>query len=167
MSVTPRLRVLIALAVAAYPFFVGPIPTIFAQRPPAQPPPTQQAQAAPPQVFGSDAALVLNFIKADKTADFEAVIEKLKEALQKSDRPERKQQAVGWRVFKASEPGPAGTAIYMFVIDPPLKGANYSVAALLAEAFPAEAQALQQDFADALAQGQALINLTLISVIRK
>jgi len=139
-------RALVALVVAAY----------------------QQAQPAPPpQVFGSDVALVLNFIKADRTADFEAVIAKLKEALQKSDRPERKQQAVGWRVLKAAEPGPAGAAIYLFVIDPPLKGANYSVAALLAEGFPAEARALEQAFASDLAQGQTFINLRLMSVLRK
>jgi hypothetical protein len=166
MSMTARTRALIALAVAAYPFWGARIPAIYAQGLPGQSP-TQQAGAAPPQVFGSDAALVLNFIKPDRAADFEAVLAKLKEALQKSERPERKQQAVGWRVFKAAEPGPAGTVIYLFVIDPALKGANYSVAALLAEAFPADAQALQQDFADTLAQGQTFLNLTLRSVLRK
>ena len=31
------------------------------------------AQAPAPRVFGSDAGLVLNFIKADKTGDFEAI----------------------------------------------------------------------------------------------
>jgi hypothetical protein len=157
---------MLVLAVAAYPFWGEPTSPIYAQGPRAQPP-TQQAPAAPPQVFGSDVALVLNFIKADRTADFEAVIARLKEALQKSERPERKQQAVGWRVFKAAEPGPAGTAIYLFVIDPPLKGANYSVAALLAEGFPAQAEVFQQDFAGTLAQGQTFINLKLMSVLRK
>ena len=49
----------------------------------------------------SDAGMVLNFIKADKTADFEAVMAKLKEALQKSEKPERKQQAASWKVFKS------------------------------------------------------------------
>jgi hypothetical protein len=156
-----------AFAAVAYLLCSARVPTIDAQAPPAQPP-TERAQAKlPAQVFGSDVALVLNFVKPDRTENFEAVIAKLKEALQKSDRPERKQQAVGWRVFKAAEPGPAGAAIYLFVIDPPLKGANYSVAALVAEAFPAEAQTLQEDFADALAQGQTLINLTLTSVLRK
>src|SRR5437868_6699157 len=49
------------------------------------------AAAAPAaRVFASDAGLVLNFIKPDKTGDFEAVIAKLKEALQHSDKPERK-----------------------------------------------------------------------------
>src|SRR5262245_47239471 len=71
--------------------------------------PTNGGQAAtqqttPKRVFGADAGLVLNFIKPDKTADFEAVIAKLKEALQKSDKPERKQQAASWKVFKGVEP---------------------------------------------------------------
>jgi len=43
------------------------------QQPPQQPPqqPAQQAQAAPTtRVFASDAGMVLNFIKPDKTSDF-------------------------------------------------------------------------------------------------
>ena len=51
--------------------------------------------------------MVLNFIKPDKTADFEMLVAKLKEALQKSEKPERKQQAASWKVFKAAEPGAA------------------------------------------------------------
>ena len=47
------------------------------------------------------APLLLNFIKPDKTADFEMVMGKVKEALAKSEKPERKQQAAGWKVFKA------------------------------------------------------------------
>src|SRR5438876_447429 len=62
----------------------------------AQAAPAQQAQAVSnKREFPNDAGLVLNFIKPDKTADFEAVMAKLKEALQKSDKPERKQQVAG------------------------------------------------------------------------
>jgi hypothetical protein len=118
-------------------------------------------------VFGSDAAFILNFVKADKTGDFELVIAKLKEALQTSGRPERKQQATGWRVFRASEGGPAASVIYLFVIAPPLKGADYSVANLITEAFPAEARALLLTLTDSLAQGQTSINLTLMATLRK
>src|SRR3974390_198594 len=55
-----------------------------------------------PYIFTGDGAMTLNFIKADKTADFEMVIAKLKEALQKSPNPARKQQAAGWKFFKAA-----------------------------------------------------------------
>ena len=70
---------------------------VYAQQPAAQP--AQQAQAQKsPYVFASDAAAILNFVKADKTADYEMVIGKLKEALAKSEKPERKQQAASWKL---------------------------------------------------------------------
>ena len=87
-------------------------------------------------MFASDAGIVLNFIKPDKTADFEAVVAKLREALQKSDKPERKQQAASWKVFRANEPGANGSVLYVFTIDPAVKGADYTVSMILAEAFP-------------------------------
>ena len=50
----------------------------FAQAAPAAP---AQAAAAPnPFVFPGDAGVILNFVKADKTADFEMVLGKAKEA---------------------------------------------------------------------------------------
>jgi hypothetical protein len=133
------------------------------------PAPAQQAQAAPPpRVFASDAGMVLNFVKADKTADFEAVMAKLKEALQKSTKPERKQQAAGWRVFKAQEPAQGGNVLYVFVIDPSVKGADYTVSNILVEAFtPAEVNELYKQYAGAYASGQNFVNLTLVSDLGK
>jgi hypothetical protein len=134
----------------------------------AQAAPAQQAQAAPTaRVFASDAGMVLNFIKADKTADFEAVVAKLKEALQKSEKPERKQQAASWKVFRSPDPAAGGAALYVFVIDPSVKGADYTVSNILAEAFPAEVNALYKQYADAYASGQNFVNLTLVSDLGK
>ena len=118
----------------------------------AQPLLAQQAAAAPnPFIFPEDGGVILNFVKADKTADFEMVLGKVKEALAKSDKPERKQQAAGWKVFKASEMGPGGAAIYVFLIDPSAKGADYSVGNLLVEAFGPEGQTLYKTYSDAYA----------------
>jgi len=137
--------------------------TAHAQAAPAAQP-AQQAQAAPAaRVFGSDAGMVLNFIKPDKTADFEAVMAKLKEGLQKSDKPERKQQAASWKVFKSPDPAANGNVLYVFIIDPAVKGADYTVSTILAEAFPAEVQALFKQYADAYASGQNFVNLALVS----
>lgn len=134
----------------------------------AQDQPAQQAQAAPAaRVFGSDAGMVLNFIKGDKTADFEAIIAKLKEALQKSTKPERKEQAASWKVFKAVEPGAGGSAMYVFFVDPAVKGADYTVSAILAEGFPAEVQALYKQYAEAYASGQNIVNLALVADLGK
>jgi hypothetical protein len=126
-------------------------------------PPAQQA-AAPPakRVFGSDAGLVLNFIKADKTADFESVMGKLKEALAKSDKPERKQQAASWKVFKSPEPAAGGNVLYVFIIDPAVKDADYTVSTILAEAFPQEVQAIFKQYSDSYASGQNFVNLSLV-----
>jgi len=134
----------------------------------AQAAPAQQA-AAPPakRVFGSDAGLVLNFIKADKTADFEAVMGKLKEALNKSDKPERKAQAASWKVFKSPEPAAGGNVLYVFVIDPAVKDADYTVSTILAEAFPADALTLLKQYSEAFAAGYNFVNLSLIQDLSK
>src|SRR3954469_271246 len=129
----------------------------------AQAAPAAAAQAAPTaRLFASDAGMVLNFIKQDKTADFEAVIGKLKEALQKSEKPERKQQAASWKVFKSPDPAAGGNVLYVFVIDPAVKGADYTVSTILAEAFPQEVQTLYKQYADSYASGQNFVNLQLV-----
>lgn len=126
-------------------------------------PHAQDAAQAPknPYMFSGDGAMTLNFIKADKTADFEMVISKLKEALQKSPNPTRKQQATGWKFFKAAEAGPNGSVLYVSVVDPVVKGADYTVSTILSEAFPQEVQALYKTYSDAYVS-QNLINLSLL-----
>jgi hypothetical protein len=95
--------------------------------------------AANPWTFSSDAGLMLIFVKPDKTADFDTILAHVKETLAKSDKPQRRAQAAGWRVFKARETGPAGTAIYVSVMDPVAKDADYSLGSLLTEAAGASA----------------------------
>src|SRR6058998_3589108 len=73
---------------------------------PSLPEPAREATPADnPWTFKSDAGLMLVFIKPDKTADFETILAAAKDALAKSDKPERRQQAASWRVFKARETG--------------------------------------------------------------
>jgi hypothetical protein len=108
------------------------------------------AAAAPnPFVFPGDGGVILNFVKADKAADFEMVLGKVKEALAKSTKPERKAQLNGWKVFKASETRPDGGFIYVFVFDPAQKGGDYSVGNILVEGFGAEGQTLYKTYSDA------------------
>lgn len=122
-----------------------------------------QAQGPTTRLFPNDAGLVLNFIKPDKTADFEAVMAKLHEALQKSDKPERRQQAASWKLFKSPDPAAGGNVLYVFVIDPAVRGADYTVSTILAEAFPiVEVNALYKQYADAFAQGMNFVNLQLV-----
>jgi hypothetical protein len=125
-------------------------------------PPAQAAAPPAKRVFTGDAGLVLNFIKADKTADFEAVMGKLKEALNKSDKPERKQQAAGWKILKAAEPGAGGAVLYVFIIDPVVKDADYTVSTILAEAFPSDVNTIFKQYADSFASGQNFVNLSTV-----
>jgi hypothetical protein len=131
----------------------------------AQTPGAQHQNAAPAaaRVFGSGAGIVLNFIKPDKTGDFEEVMAKLRQALQQSSKPERRQQAEGWKVFRAAEPGANGSVLYLFVLDPAVKGQDYTVSTILAEAFPTEVQTLYKKYSEAYASGQNVVNLSLVS----
>lgn len=135
-----------------------PLPTRAA--PPSAPAPT--AQPAPPAdalVFSSDTALILNAIKPEKAGEFEAVMARLREALQRSPDPTRTQQGQGWRVLKAAEPGPAGAVLYVFVLDPVVTGADYTVSRILAEAFPDEIGVLWPMLRDAYAGGLNRLSL--------
>ncbi|MEP7307610.1 MAG: hypothetical protein ABJA98_19070 [Acidobacteriota bacterium] len=146
----------------AFGLFVGltSASVAHAQAAPA-PAPAQQAAAPTKRVFASDAGMILNFIKPDKTADFEEVMAKLKEALQKSDKPERKQQAASWKVFKSPDPAGANV-LYVFVIEPSVKDADYTVSNILAELYkPEELNVIFKKYAESYAQGQNIINLNL------
>ena len=127
------------------------------------------APAANPFVFPGDGGVIFNFVKADKTADFEMVMGKLKEALAKSEKPERKQQAAGWKILKATEAGPGGAASYVFMIDPAAKGSDYSVGNILVEAFGQEGQTLYKTYSDSFASPAigALLHLTLVTDLSK
>lgn len=118
------------------------------------------AQAPTTQTFSGNAGMVLNFVKSDKTDQFEAVMAKLKEALQKSEKPERKQQAASWKLFKSPDPA-GGNVLYVFILDPAVKDADYTVTNILNEAFPTEVQELYKQYVDALAN-RNIINLNLV-----
>jgi hypothetical protein len=129
----------------------------------AGPAQAQAQDAANQRLFPNDAGLVLNFIKPGSVADFEEVMGKLKEALAKSEKPERRQQAASWKLFKSPDPAAAGNVLYVFVIDPSVRGADYTVSTILAEAFPvAEVNELYKKYADAFAQGMNFVNLQLV-----
>lgn len=105
-----------------------------------------------------DAAIISILIKPDKVADFESVLAKLKEALSKSDKPERRQQAAGWHVYKSAQPM-QGNAVYIMRIEPVVKGAEYDISRLIAEVFPVEVQEIFAKYRDAFA-GRAIADVT-------
>lgn len=128
---------------------------VLAQNPPAQQqtPPAAQQQAPTAITYPGDSAIVLHYIAADKAADWEAAMGKVKEALLKSQSPERKQQAAGWKVLKSPDAAGEGLVLYLWVIDPVVKGADYSLGKILSEGFPADANTIFKQYADAYAKG--------------
>jgi hypothetical protein len=134
-------------------------PVAYAQEEPAQQQPAAQEQPqAPVLPLEGDVALITILIKPDKTADFEQVLAKLKEALNKSENPQRKQQAAGWKVFKGTQMA-QGNAVYIMRIDPVVKGAEYDISRLIAEVFPVEVQELFELYKNAFA-GRAITYMT-------
>jgi hypothetical protein len=136
--------------------------------PPANvPPPPGQSVVSPPtlgRVFASDHGLIFNAIRPDKVMDFEIVIDKLRMALANSTDPVRRQQAMGWKIYKAIQPGPNGSVLYVFVMDPAVRGADYGVAKILAEAYPAEIMELYRMYTTAFSTaGQTLVNLQVVT----
>ena len=98
--------------------------------------------------------------------DFETVLAKLRAALADSKDPVRTQQGWGWKIYKAAEPGPNGSVLYVFVMDPAVKGADYGVAKILSEAYPNEVMELYRMYTGAFATaGQTLINLQPIPAL--
>ena len=130
--------------------------------------PAQQAQAVSNQrLFPNDGGMVLIFIKPDKTADFEAIVAKVKEALQKSGNPQRQKQAASWRVYKSPDAAAGGAALYVFIVDPVVKGADYTVSTILAEGFPGEVATLYKTYSESYSSGQNFVNLALVADLAK
>jgi len=151
---------------ALQPQQTSPLPGATPQTPTAPPapaPPPGQNVVSPPalgRVFAAEQGLIFNAIRPDKVMDFEAVLAKLRLALANSKDPVRNQQGWGWKIFKATEPGPNGSVLYVFVMDPAVKGADYGVAKILSEAYPSEIMDLYRMYTGAFATaGQTLINL--------
>ncbi len=115
---------------------------------PAQPGQPGQEQAAPeaptpPQLtFDTDYVIWFYAVKGENGADFERFFGRVKEAMAKSDRMERRQQAQGMKLLKSTASAPDGTMTYVLLINPVTKGQEYSPGMLLFEVFPSEAKAL-------------------------
>jgi hypothetical protein len=157
---------------ALQPQQTSPLPGATPQTPSAPPapaPPAGQNVVSPPpmgRVFASEQGLIFNAIRPDKVMDFEAVLVKLRAALADSKDPVRNQQGWGWKIYKAAEPGPNGSVLYVFVMDPAVKGADYGIAKILSEAYPNEVMELYRMYTGAFATaGQSLINLQPIPAL--
>jgi hypothetical protein len=139
---------------------------------PAQPAAQAPAAQAPPAVtFSTPAGLLFHQIKADRTADFEWVMERLKEAMSKAEDPVQKQQAGGFHVYKNPDALPqTGNIMYVVVVNPAVKDADYSMTALLNivyKAFPDQQQEIFKRVSGAFGGGTNRVNLQPIADFAK
>jgi len=119
----------------------------------------EAAKAAPTLALEGDAAVITIMIKADKTADFESVLAKYKEAFQKSDNATRKTQIAGMKFYKGAST--AQGVPYIVVVDPVVKGEEYDITKIVTEVFPVEVQSLYQKYKDAYV-GRGIAALTKV-----
>lgn len=163
MSVRSALAAPLALGVT---MMVGTAQVARAQQQPAtqpaqQPPAAQQAAPEEKPTFAAPSGLLLVQIKPEKTADYEAMISKLKDALAKSEKPERKAMAKSWKVYKATEPA-AGNTLYVHVVDPAAPGDYTNPLRIISEVFPTEVQDIYTKVKEGFVQ-TGLLNLTLLT----
>lgn len=107
---------------------VGTLVAVLTAQAPGQPgaPPPASPPADPAAAtFSTGVGLLLVTVKADKTADYEAVMQALQAAFAASTDPARRAVAQGWRVFRASETDAKGNAIYVHALLPAVAGADY------------------------------------------
>lgn len=127
------------------------------------PPTAAAAPATPPQprTFTAPVGLLFNTVRADRIDDFEMAMGYLQAALESSTNERVRAQAAGWRVFKAAEAGPNNSVLYVFVLDPTVPMADYSLGRILADAYPDQTK-LQEIWKlySGSVTGGSLLNLT-------
>jgi hypothetical protein len=107
----------------------------FTQATPPQQPATPPAPAQP-DAFTFKTDMLLFFPVAEgATADFEMVLNKIKELLTKSEKPERQAQAKSIQVFRI-EPAANGISTYAMLVSPAVKDVSYDFGKILSEGMP-------------------------------
>lgn len=110
-----------------------------AQEPQAEQPAAGQEQQSsplgPPINYTGELVIAAYTVNPGKDADYERVIATLKESLQKSTKPEAKQQLAGWQVIKNEATQPDGSSLYVHIIRN-VPGADYSITNIVYDVNP-------------------------------
>ncbi len=114
-------------------------------------------------VFPVDTSgVVLVAVKPDRTADYEAMIRALHEALAAAD-PAARRIGEGWRIFKSADTDAKGNALYVHVVTTPLADADYRPSVVLARLVRDLPADLLVKYRDAFAGPTTRLSLTLLS----
>lgn len=153
MRIGPAAGVVVLLSVS----------TGWAQQPQGAPVSAGAPQSGTPgRHFTAPVGVIFNSVRRERVDDFEAVIGYLEAALARSTDPVVQAQARGWRVFRASEPGPDGAVPYVFLLDPAVADADYGLGRILAEAYPDPLVLTEiwRLYSESVMGGGSLLNLT-------
>jgi hypothetical protein len=131
--------------------------------PPASPQPAAPAAADPARLTFPDGTtgLVLVLVKADRTADYEAVLTALKQALESAADTERR-HAAGWRVFKAREADAKGNAVYVHWLPAPAGDVDYRPSFVLDRLASTLPDGLLGKYRDAIAAAPSRLSLDAV-----
>ncbi len=142
-------------------------PTVPPPAPPDQTVPGAPAAPGAPvptlsRTFTSNAGLLFNTVRPERAKDFETVMWYLQQALETSADPAVRAQAEGWKIFRATEPGPNGVLLYVFVLDPAVPAADYSLGRILADAYPEQIREIWRLYTLSVTGGGTLVNLNAV-----
>jgi hypothetical protein len=142
----------IGIAATAFALAIAAHTGVIAQAPQETAAPAADAKLT----FEGDVALWTVAIKPDKTADFERVMQRLREALMNSNNPQRQAQGKGWKVMRMSKPLPDGNIAYVHVISPVVRGADYTIMQTLYDELADERQELYELYRGAFVRNLGL-----------
>ena len=151
------------------PAVPGQLPGEPGQPVPGQPPPGARPIAAPPapsatatRTFAAPVGLLFNTVRADKAVDFERLVANVRKALESSTDPALKAMAKGWHFYKASEPGPGNSVLYVAIVDPTVPGEDYGLGRVLSSGSTdtAALQEIWKLYTNSVTAGGSLLNLS-------
>lgn len=99
-------------------------------------------QAASDYHFAADTGLLVFHVHRERTTDFESVMQVVAQGLRSATLSPRREQASGWRFFRARETPEA--AVYVVIVDPVVGQTDYDPVKMLTESSPADAAALYE-----------------------
>lgn len=132
---------------------------------PPVPAPAPQAVPTDPSRLtfpAGTSGLVLVLVKADHTADYEAVIAAVATALKGAD-PATRARAEGWKVFKAQEADAKGNAVYVHWLASPAPETDYRPSAVLEVLMAKLPEADLVKYRDSLAAAPTRLALVLLA----
>lgn len=131
--------------------------------PPQAQPSTPATQDPARLTFPADATgLVLVLVKADRTADYDAVLTAIREQAAKAAAADRAVLA-GWQVFKAREADPKGNLVYVHWLPTPQAEVDYRPSFVLDRLAATLNEGMLAKYRDAIAGGP--MRLTLDRVV--